>query len=456
MKQLLALLPLALGASALSLAPRPLLEESASEEGWTQERLEAVTREIQAAVEELRGSRFTSPVKVQLCDEEELVRYAERRIAALETPDSIAADEAIAKLLGLIDPGLDLMAATFALLEGQVGGFYDPSSDTFFLMQRFGTGGAARIILAHELAHALDDQIHDLDAKLAGSARTTDGELAFQAVVEGSGMAAMNGWMATHREEWSFEDLVHTQELSGDALKDAPMALWKPMLASYWLGDAFLRRSDKFLNATLAVPANADIERAFAAPPRSTEQILHPEKYWDADSIDEPIAVEVGVGELPAGWKLLATDTLGELACAMITTPFEERLPLDVENPVSVMGLKFTNAAARGWGGDQLVLLGRDDSRILRWVTTWDSAVDAKEFHAALTRLREPVLDRFTEFPVLEGGAAEVDGDDRVGFLVEAPGDERDVVVTTWAGVERSELERVLAALSSSVRHRGE
>ena len=47
----------------------------------------------------------------------------------------------------------------------QVGGFYDPPSKTFFLMETMpkGIGGP---ILAHELVHALDDQLYDLDATI--------------------------------------------------------------------------------------------------------------------------------------------------------------------------------------------------------------------------------------------------------------------------------------------------
>jgi hypothetical protein len=57
---------------------------------------------------------------------------------------------------------MDLLAKTMELLTEQVGGFYSPASETFYLMRSF-TGDAARIILAHELCHALDDQHFDLD-----------------------------------------------------------------------------------------------------------------------------------------------------------------------------------------------------------------------------------------------------------------------------------------------------
>ncbi len=52
--------------------------------------------------------------------------------------------------------------------------------------------------------------------------------------------------------------------------------------------------------------------RAFANPPRSTEQVLHPEAYFNGD---EP--QRIGMADLGAriggGWKVMVEDTLGEL-----------------------------------------------------------------------------------------------------------------------------------------------
>jgi hypothetical protein len=44
-----------------------------------------------------------------------------------------------------------------------------------------------KITLAHELDHALDDQLFDIDGTLKKIGEDTDAQLAFHAVVEGSG-----------------------------------------------------------------------------------------------------------------------------------------------------------------------------------------------------------------------------------------------------------------------------
>jgi hypothetical protein len=358
----------------------PLAGQDTPPPAWTQADLEKVSAEIQEQVQTLRGARFARPVKVQLTDAKGFRDYALAREQKTTTPARLSRDETIAKLLGLVAPDLDLRAAEMEILETQVGGFYDPGSDTFYLMDTM-RGSVAKVILAHELTHALDDQLHDIDATLQKAREETDAELAFRSVVEGSGSNAMNLWTVQHGGEVSLSELQKFQDLGADSLRKAPPFLWKPLLASYLAGDAFLVRA-KGLNLTLAPAQAADVDRAFREPPRSTEQVLHPEKYWDTERRDDPVAVQAGAA--PAAWRALGEDTLGELVLALLATPPAERKGIDPTNPMAVLQARFTNGPAEGWGGDRAVLLGRGDDRFLQLVTVWDTPQDAAEFAAAL------------------------------------------------------------------------
>ena len=276
-------------------------------ESWTEERLAAVTAEIQAQVETIRGAKFQRPVKVQVADTTILREYIAKREATMTSPGRPHRDECVAKLLGLAAPGLDLRALELEVLEGQVGGFYDPTSDTFFLMAAM-KGQGVRVILAHELTHALDDQIHDLDARLAAAKEDTDAELAIRCVVEGSGTNLMNRWTLEHGRSISAEDMAALQEMGVDVMKKAPPFLWRPLVASYFAGDAFLARKSGF-NLTAAAVTAADVDRAFREPPRSMEQVLHPERYWDPKKLDHPVRVEFDSKTIPAGWRHCSSTT---------------------------------------------------------------------------------------------------------------------------------------------------
>lgn len=359
--------------------------EGSHARAWTQAELEAVSDKIKDEIEAMRGMKYTRPVAVKVTDKKGFLEYARKRMEVSQTPERMARDETVAHMLGLIPPDMDLEKTLEKVLQDQVGGFYDPGSDTFYLMDSF-TGDIAKIILSHELTHALDDQHFDIDKILKGLHEDTDAELAFQAVVEGSGTAAMNQWTVKHMFQLSRKDMLESANLGTEGLEDAPPYIWKPLLAVYLRGEQFLKRGKGAMAAMLATAKTSDIQRAFESPPRSSEQILHPEKYWDEKQRDEPRRIEFDLKSVPASWTVLGQDTLGEMYLALLTTPPEERKGLDAKDPMGMLETKFTNKAAEGWGGDRLILLGKGDERCLQMVTVWDSPGDASEFREALVQ----------------------------------------------------------------------
>src|SRR5262249_48545215 len=154
---------------------------------------------------------------------------------------------------------------------------------------------------------------------------------------------------------------------------------------NYLCGPAFLTRTNSLFVGRRETTA-ADVEHAFRSPPRSTEQVLHPEKYWD--HADEASTIEIPTDGLPDGWSVARDDTLGELLLGILCTPPEERGGLVVSNPLAPLGVHFTNELAEGWGGDRIVLLANGAARFLELVTRWDSERDAAEFYGALLVLR--------------------------------------------------------------------
>ena len=351
-----------------------------------QARLQAVSAEVQAQVEALRGTKFPKPVTVKLAGQAEFLAYAKKRQLETSSAGRMARDQAVAALLGLVPGDMNLEQVLMGILEKQVGGFYDPASDTFYLMSGF-SGGVAKVILAHELAHALDDQLYDLDAYAKRCNEETDAELAWRCVVEGSGTSTMNQWFLANRAQVDPADLAKAQSLGGPELAAAPPYIWKPLVGSYLRGEGFLVRQGG-LNLLMAKPKPADLDLALRTPPRSTEQVLHPERYWDEARRDEP--VRLAFADAPAGWSVGGTDVYGEMMLALLTTPPSKRTGLDVSNPTSILGVEYTNAAASGWDGDRVLWLSRADKadpakagEVLVLASRWDSPKDADEFAEA-------------------------------------------------------------------------
>lgn len=418
--------------------------------------LEALSAEIAAEVEALRGRRFERPVAVAVADAAAFERYVQKRMDESTTPEELAATEAVAKLTAVIPPEMDLLDTVRRMLASQVGGFYDPAADTFYLMDRF-TGGLARIILAHELTHALDDQLYDLDGTMRALLGESDALFAYQALVEGSGTAVMTRWAIEHRHELDPSDLEGGDAVSMDSLADLPAAVWKPLLAVYLRGATFLNRTDSMIAAQMRYPPPADFARAFADPPRSSEQILHPEKYWSEEERDEPLLVAIEAGALPDGWSLAYRDSLGEIGLAHCTTPLGERGGL--KGSLQVLGARYTNAAAEGWGGDRFALLEREGAQVLIGVTVWDTERDALEFAEALRGLSahvEGTLATLARVAGAQQSAYAIETGAASAALATGPPEEsaptaRTVVFRCAYGAAPAELDALARAVSYTV-----
>ncbi len=425
-------------AGEISPADRPVAQEQpVRPAGGTAvpEDLIRLADEVAREVEALRGWTFKEPVRKQRSSPEQMRAFLERQID-ISLPDGrLAVVQAFLRTIGLVPPGCDLRATLLDLLEEQVAGYYDPATKTLHLVERAAAMPAAveRLLLAHELTHALDDQYVDLRSLIAPSpTRTEDAEVAISSLAEGSATSLMIQFMMRDQKanRVSLPELTQYAERELErsrAFLDAPR-YFSSMLASYVCGMRFLARGN--VEAAFAAPDNRAIGDGLLVAardvPRSSEQILHPSKYWDPSERDEPVVVDDEAVEKwlerPGRW-IVHKNTVGELLTGILTTP-PDRPPV-LATMQSADG--WTTPAAEGWGGDRFYLLARGSSRAEAarsltgvlgvWVTAWDSPGDRDEFVAALP-----------------GGSIPS------GFSVELLGTRGAVVLIGFAGADRAEV----------------
>jgi hypothetical protein len=174
-------------------------------------------------------------------------------------------------------------------------------------------------------------------------------------------------------------DLMKSEEDRSRVFLEAPR-YFQSLLANYTCGMFFLLQGQ--LGALLDGTGNSgqNFLKAVHDPPRSSEQILHPDKYWNADTRDEPVLIdEASAGGLfkSAGYRVIHENTAGEILAAILTTPADEKLdPMAAGLPTY-----WTNTAAEGWGGDRFFLLeaGPGPAPAV-WITLWDTADDRDQF----------------------------------------------------------------------------
>jgi len=225
-------------------------------------------------------------------------------------------------------------------------------------------------LVVHAYAHALQHQHFDLSAA-GNSSGTTDEALALEALLEGDTtlLAGLYRYGDLGSADWDIlgEFILNAEQPSYGSALDHHPAFDRLVHFANWEGRQFAQ--------TLYERGGWEaVDDAYADPPQSTEQVLHPERYGDEASA--PIAVRVpGMSGAPGeGWSVVLEDTLGEFVMGLylrLILP-EERAWLAVD----------------GWGGDTFVLWEHEDGRELSlWRSIWDTAEEAVEFESALFTL---------------------------------------------------------------------
>jgi len=320
----------------------------------------ADVRTIAARVEALRGLRFRSrPVPQR-------VTPARARREGLEDLDRSypesrrRADEEVLKLLGLIEPDVDLRSVSASVFGEGVAGYYDPRSKRLRIVSGMTPDALGEIVLAHELTHALEDQRFGLKVE---EGESDDAALARLALVEGTATLVMQDYLLRFvGAEKALGGLLGTAMQAGPAL---PPFLQAQLVFPYVEGLRFAQTLRSRGGGSWTLVDLADRLRA----PDSTEQVLHPQKWVE---VEPPLRVPLSVS-LGAGWRRAASGTWGEWQTGQL------------------LGA-FTDAAA-GWGGDRYELWQRrrcasappcraSDVLVMRW--RWDTLPDAREFETAL------------------------------------------------------------------------
>lgn len=356
---------------------------------------DSIAREI----EQIRGLSFKRPVRVESQSVASFGEYVSRELDQ-EIPQSIRQHYGtIVRTLGLYrgPPIEDFSSMMTTVMTSQVGAYYDPEKQSFFVVMSGMPELMQGVMYSHELYHALQDQyfglVRYMDAGRndGAGAQNADSHLARTAVVEGEATYMMSLWMMQRmmhkpptreamatvmamqanmgvdqlREALKQPEVAQMvgpdMQSAVDAAREIPSFIMDSMMAVYLKGAGFV-----FAVHEQGWPA---VEKLYTEyPPQSTEQILHPEKWLAREA---PTAFEwPRLEKITAlsDWELLDDDVLGEFQWRIVFK--EQGFAAEAES------------AAAGWDGDRYAVFKRKDSNatLLLLRTRWDSEKEAREF----------------------------------------------------------------------------
>jgi hypothetical protein len=323
---------------------------------------------VEAATSILRGLEPAGPVTRAIITRDQLLDYLTSVLDRDYPPQAARDDVIFYNAFAFMPLDTDLRQVQLEVLTEQVGGFYDSDLEAMFVITSSDDLSAlSQILYAHEFTHVLQDQHYDLDAMGLENeqfARMPDTILARQALVEGDAMLMTEGyeaWLLRQNPAASLDLLTDAFSISTEVLVSAPAIVQAELMFPYTDGRSFAY--------ALFVAGNGWqlVNDAYGALPLSTEQIMHPEAYFDGEM---PVDVAVVALDplLGDGWREVWHRTLGEFY-------LREHLREQIDRRVA-------SSAAEGWGGDRYRLYFNDETAesVLIWRTVWDTPDDAGEF----------------------------------------------------------------------------
>ena len=327
-------------------------------------------------------------------------KVSEIAFSEIDTAE-VAADERLLVALRLAPPDTDLVEIMESLYREQILGLYVPEEETLYVKAGADRDSAAQqLTSAHEITHALQDRSFGLVDLQEAAEDDSEAALALLSLIEGDAVLTQQLWSEAHQTADQRQEAFRDSSTGGDALANAPQYLRASLFFPYEHGVRF----------TLALYSSGGfdaIDAAYADPPTTSEQILHPEKYQAGEG-----AAAVRVAGRPGnGWRNDANYPFGEF---------------DLQQMLLAVGPAEATVVGEGWGGGKVRSWTRDGEIAVAFALSFDTAADAHEACDALPRWYAQVANaRETEPGLYEGDrdhlALECAGDEVTAGLAAAP-----------------------------------
>ena len=242
--------------------------------------------EVFQQVSRITGLPIKSPLKKEVVNRDQMRQYLIETLHADYTPGEVHAQEAMLKAFGLVTPEFDLEKFLIKFYTEQAAGVYDARRKTM-LIADWVDRDTQKVVLSHELTHALEDQNYDLQKFLQGRRDDDDATAARQAIAEGHATAAMMQMMISPQQLQDAPTVVPLMTMSMQlqieqypVFSSAPFFFRYQALFPYAQGMSFMQRG-------LKQGGWQELRDFFLHPPESTREIFDPEVYFDHQALPQ-------------------------------------------------------------------------------------------------------------------------------------------------------------------------
>lgn len=333
----------------------------------------------------MRGLQPAGEPKRKLLTRETLAAKLKQDFESEERESTTILQELLVAL-GLLPPSADIISLQLKQLGDEILGLFDPETgDLYIVTSPKGFRQIEEMTHAHEFVHFLQQDHFDIKKLDDETDDDSEASSALTALIEGdatlAGQLYAQSFLDPRKINQEALEIIDTIDRSA-----IPFVLQESLSFPYSNGLLFVRQ----LHLTGGWKAVND---AYADPPKTTEQILHFDKYTKREpalAVALPDGLAARLGD---GWKLAKTDVMGELSY---------RILLDAHLPKG-----DAIRAAAGWGGDKLLYFkGPTGEKVVAVPTRWDTQSDAKEFFDAYVKFLEAQKAEMKRASATVAGAA--------------------------------------------------
>ncbi|MCC6395302.1 MAG: ImmA/IrrE family metallo-endopeptidase [Bryobacterales bacterium] len=360
--------------------------------------------EILTELSKFTGWKAPKKVDSDTITKDGLKQFLEERMKEIVKPEELHAEELSLKKLGLVPKSFDLKKTTVDLLTEQAAAFYDYRKKKLFVLDTNATL-TQKPVLVHELAHALADTQVNLE-KYIFKGKSDDSSLARQAVMEGQAtwlmseyiMSRMGGSLTKSPEMVDVMSRMAGSSSGAFPVFDSvPLYLRESLLFPYTKGFAFQQ-------AVVQKLGKEGFLEVFRNPPLSSQQIIHPDKYFDKVQPTKPPLPKAST----KGYSGVVEGTVGEF---------------DHEILFQQYGGEAEAKLARKWRGAEFRILEdkKDKSKsVLLYASDWQDEQAARDVFLLYKKVLQ---GKCKSFELKKESEAELEGfGDGAPFVVRLEG----------------------------------
>jgi len=363
----------------------------------SEETFKKVLKESKKRIKKKTGIAITVKFEPKLITKKDLSKYLAEKLANKESDRNIEQQKKLWGYLGVINSSSNFKKNLISSYSNSIEGMYvQEDKKLYYIMNddddkmKLYNPFSPNIVIIHELVHALQDQRGYLKEEDQSNLISDDISSARKAVIEGGATYVSYSIMSDYLHE---KEKTYGKRISVEGNnKDIHLDYESVMLESSSLIYDNLKNSNgdeliyeltifpyvsggKFMKYAYDNGGWDEVNKVYTHMPVSTEQIIHPEKYFLFR--DDPVTMPQRDYSflLDKGGSLVTEGVFGEFGLYTYIGKFQNRL--------------YARTASAGWGNDHYCLYSRGGHLLFVSESAWDSQQDGEEFLQTIKKVIE-------------------------------------------------------------------